>query len=123
MTTIQSLEDLNGFREQALQKRELQKTPDQVKIIVGLGTPAIAARVHQTLQAIQEFIAAHNLRNVTIHQTGDFGLDSFEPIIQVIAGDQPKVTYARVDPAAVERIMQAHVIDGEIVQDYRINFA
>ena len=43
MPTIKSLEDLKRVREEALQKRQLKSEPGSVQIIVGMGTPGIAA--------------------------------------------------------------------------------
>ena len=43
MPTVKSLEDLKRIREEALQKREIKSTPGSIQIIVGMGTPGIAA--------------------------------------------------------------------------------
>jgi NADP-reducing hydrogenase subunit HndB len=123
MTIVKSLEDLARVRQEALQKRQLKAGPGRIQIIIGIGTPAIAAGVLETMKAILEFIETHNLQDTVVQQTGDIGMDSFEPIIQVVTGDQPKVTYGRVDPAAAERIMAEHVVGGQPVQDYRLESA
>ena len=36
-------------------------------------------------------------------------------------GDQPKVTYGRVTPEAVKRIVREHVLDGKVVEDFVID--
>jgi NADP-reducing hydrogenase subunit HndB len=123
MTIVQSLEDLKQVREEALKKRQLKDEPGRIQIIIGIGTPAIAAGVHDTMKTILEFIETHNLQDTVVQQTGDIGMDSFEPIIQVVTGDQPKVTYGRVDTAAAERIMVEHVMGGQPVQEFRIESA
>ena len=43
MTIVKSLEDLKRIREEALQKRQLRTEPGNIQIIVGMGTPGIAA--------------------------------------------------------------------------------
>ena len=123
MTKVKSLEDLKKVRQAALDEGQHIDAAQQTIITVGITTPAIAAGGSETLKAIQSFIETHNLQHTFVHQTGNLGMDSWEPIIQVKAGDQPKVTYVRVDPAAAKRIMQEHVVDGQIVQDYRIDSA
>jgi NADP-reducing hydrogenase subunit HndB len=120
MTTVKSLEDLKRIREEALQKRQLKNEPGRVQIIVGMGTPGIAAGVRETMKTILEYIETHDLQDTIVRQTGNIGMDSWEPIIQVAVGDQPKVTYGNVDPAAAERIMAEHVVGGIVVQDYLI---
>ena len=72
------------------------------------------------LKTIQAFIETHSLHNVIVRRTANIGMDSWQPMIQVVIGEQPKVTYIRVDPAAARRILQEHIIAGQIVQDYCI---
>ena len=43
MPTVKSLEDLKKIREEALKKREIKSAPGSIQIIVGMGTPGIAA--------------------------------------------------------------------------------
>lgn len=120
MPAIKSLEDLKRVREEALQKRQLKSEPGGVQIIVGMGTPGIAAGARETMKAILETIAEKQLTNIVVRQTGNIGLDSWEPIVQVIIGEEPKVTYGRVNPDAARRIMKEHIQEGKIVKDYVI---
>lgn len=120
MATIKSLEDLKRVREEALQKRELKNQPGQVQITVGMGTPGIAAGARDTMKAILEYIETANLTQIQVRQTGNIGLDSWEPIVQVTIGEHPMVTYGKVTPAAARRIMAEHVVGGQPVKDYII---
>ncbi len=120
MPAIKSLEDLKRVREEALQKRQLKNEPGGVQIIVGMGTPGIAAGARETMKAILETIAEKQLTNIVVRQTGNIGLDSWEPIVQVIIDEEPKVTYGRVNPDAARRIMKEHIQEGKIVKDYVI---
>jgi NADP-reducing hydrogenase subunit HndB len=119
-TPIKSLDDLKRIREEALKKREVKNAPGSVQIIVGMGTPGIAAGARDTMKAILEFIETEKIQNVIVRQTGNIGLDSWEPIVQVIVGEAPLVTYGKVTPVVARRIMRDHVIKGEIVQDHVI---
>ena len=120
MTTIKSVEDLKRIREEALKKRQLKTEPGNIQIIVGMGTPGIAAGARETMKAILEIIEKQNLANIVVRQTGNIGIDSWEPIVQVVIGDQPKVTYGKVTPVAVERIINEHILGGNIVKEYVI---
>ena len=123
MKAVKSLEDLEKFRQAALEKKQRSKTADQISITLGSTTPAIAAGGLETLKAIESFINTHDLHNVAIRQTGNLGMDSWQPIMQVKVGNQPKVTYIHVDPVAANRIMQEHVVDGQVVHDHLIDRA
>lgn len=120
MPAIKSLDDLKRIREEALQKRQLKTESGSVQIIVGMGTPGIAAGARDTMKAILDYIQENQLDQIVVRQTGNIGLDSWEPIVQIIIGENPKVTYGRVNPDAARRIMKEHVQHGTIVKDYVI---
>lgn len=118
MPTIKSLDDLKRIREEALAKRKAKTTSGQVQITVAMGTCGIAAGARDTMKAILETIAEKNLEGIIVTQTGCIGLCEREPIIQVTVGDQPKVTYGKVTPEVARRILEEHVLKGQIVQDH-----
>ena len=120
MDKIKTLEDLKRIREEALEKRRVKSASGQVQIVVGMGTVGIAAGARETLKAILDYIEANNLSDITVRQTGNIGLDSFEPIVQVVIGESAKVTYGRVTPDAARRIMKDHVQDGKIIVENKI---
>lgn len=120
MDKVKSLEDLKRIREQALLKRDAKIISGQKEINVGMGTVGIAAGARETLKAILQYIEEHNLIDVVVRQTGNIGLDSWEPIVQVTIGDKPKVNYGKVTPQAVRQIMKEHVVDGKVVKQYLI---
>lgn len=117
---VKTLEDLKKLREEALEKRRVKSASGQIQIIVGMGTVGIAAGARETLKAILEFIEKENLSEIIVRQTGNIGLDSMEPIVQVVIGDQPKITYAKVTPDVARRIMKEHVQGGQVVKDNAI---
>ena len=117
---VKSLDDLRKLREEALEKRRVKSASGQIQIIVGMGTVGIAAGARETLKAILEFIEKENLVDVVVRQTGNIGLDSLEPVIQVQVGENPKVTYGKVNTDAVRRIMKEHVVGGQVVKDFSI---
>lgn len=120
MPTVKSLDDLKKIREEALKKQQIKETSGKTEVIVGMGTVGIAAGARETLKAILEIIEKDNLSDIIVRQTGNIGLDSFEPIVQVILPGQDKVTYGKVNPEIARRIMKEHVVGGEIVKDYQV---
>ena len=121
MVTIKSLEDLKKMREEAQRKQELKSASGKTEIIVGMGTVGIAAGARETLKAILKFVEEHNLDNVIIRQTGNIGIDSFEPVVQVILPDQEMVTYGHVSHEKAITIMEKHVVNGQVVTEYLVN--
>jgi len=118
MPAIKSLEDLKRIREEALKKQELKSTSGKTEIVVGMGTVGIAAGARETLKAILDFVDHNHLEDIIIRQTGNIGIDSFEPVVQVILPSAEKVTYGRVNPEIAKVIMEEHVVKGNICTDY-----
>jgi len=120
MTKIRSLEDLNRFREEAVKERQRKAGLGHVQIIVSLGLCGIAAGALDTLQAVRQMVEEEKLKNITISETGCIGLCKHEPILEVIAGDSPKVTYGRVTPEVARRIIRSDIMDGRVVEEFLI---
>jgi len=120
MPTVKSLDDLKKIREEALKKQQMKETSGKTEVIVGMGTVGIAAGARETLKAILDIIEEDNLDNIIVRQTGNIGLDSFEPIVQVVLPGKEKVSYGRVNGELARKIIKQHVIGGEIVKEYQI---
>jgi NADP-reducing hydrogenase subunit HndB len=120
MSAIKSLDDLKRVREEALEKRKAMSTSGTAQVIVGMGTCGIAAGARETMKAVLKTIETENLRNIIVTQTGCIGLCEQEPILQVIIGDQPKVTYGKVTADVVKDIMKTHVVGGKPLTNHVI---
>lgn len=120
MTPIKSLEELKLMRERALENRQVKTASGVAQVIVGMGTCGIAAGARDTMKGILKYIETNNLSGIVITQTGCIGLCEQEPIVQVVIGDAPKVTYGRVSPSVAERIIQEHVLNGKPVENHVI---
>jgi NADP-reducing hydrogenase subunit HndB len=120
MDKVKSLEDLKKIREQALQKREAKTTSGQKEIVVGMGTVGIAAGARETLKTILDYIETENLKDIVVRQTGNIGIDSWEPVVQVMIGAEPKITYGKVTPEIAKEIMKEHIVGGKVVKQFVI---
>lgn len=118
MPAIKSLDELKRIKEAALKKREAAQTTGHVQVVVPMGTCGIAAGARQTMKAILDMIEAENLSDVVVRQTGNSGLDEWEPIIKVAVGGQPEVTYGKVTPEKAQRIIKEHVMGEKIVAEF-----
>ncbi|HMN11623.1 MAG TPA: (2Fe-2S) ferredoxin domain-containing protein [Bellilinea sp.] len=121
MPVIKSLDDLKKVREAALERRKIQSQSGQIEGIVGMGTCGIAAGARDTMKAILEKIQAENLEGIVVKQTGCIGVCEKEPIVQVVIGEEPKVTYGKVSAAVAQQIIDEHVRNGKPLQSHVIN--
>lgn len=120
MSPVKSLEDLKKLREEALEKRKAKVGFGRAQVIVGMGTCGIAAGARETMKAILSEIEAKNLDDIAVTQTGCIGQCEREPIVQVIVGEEPRVTYGKVTPNVASRILKEHVLGGKVVREYVI---
>jgi NADP-reducing hydrogenase subunit HndB len=123
MPVVKSLDDLRRAREAAVRQRQAARVSARALIVVDMGTPSLAVGARATLQAFQSAIEQDGLAGVVVRQTGDIGLDSFEPVAQVTVGGGPTVVYGNVTPAVARRIVREHIAGGRVVSEHVIEGA
>lgn len=114
------LEDLKKIREQASKDIELRQKQARVKIVVGMGTSGIAAGARDVLKALLDEIASRNLTDVMVTQTGEKGLASHEPMIEVHEEGKDVVIYGNIDGDKARRIIAEHIVNHNPVTEYVI---
>ena len=93
---------------------------DSTRVVVGMATCGIAAGARPVLNAFVEEVAKRHLNGVTVTQTGCIGMCQFEPIVEVMMPGKDKVTYGKVTPEKVERIIVDHLVNGNPVAEYTV---
>lgn len=114
------LEDLKKIREKAAKDIELRQKNARIKIVVGMGTSGIAAGARDVLKALLDEIAARNLTDVMVTQTGEKGLASHEPMIEVHEEGKDVVIYGNIDAEKARRIVAEHIVNHNPVTEYVI---
>jgi NADP-reducing hydrogenase subunit HndB len=118
MKKIQSLDELKHLRQEILENKRRRAAQGEIQVIVSMGTCGIAVGALDTLEAVQQQVRAARLKNVSIVQTGCMGLCKYEPILEVVMGEAPKVTYGRVTPGVVQQIVREHLLGGKVVEEF-----
>jgi NADP-reducing hydrogenase subunit HndB len=117
MKTIQELEEI---RKNTLNKISIRKEREGTRVVVGMATCGIAAGARPVLLAFAEEVNRRGLQDVTVSQTGCIGVCEYEPIVEVYRPGEDKVTYVRMTPDKVGRIVAEHIVNGRVVSDYTI---
>ena len=120
MSAIQSLEDLEHFKQEVLDEKRRRSDQGVVDIVVSMGSCGIAAGACDTFEAVKELVERKRIEKVRLSQTGCIGLCEEEPLVEVHTADGHKTTYGHVTPDVIERIIQDHILAGKVVQDYVI---
>lgn len=120
---MKTLADLEAIRKKTLEQVTLRKEEGGIRIVVGMATCGIAAGARPVMNAFMEEIAKRSLSNVTVTQTGCIGMCRLEPIVEVTAPDQEKVTYVKMTPEKVARVVNEHIVNGKPVAEYTVGAA
>ncbi len=116
-----SLEELRNFRENEsvrLRKRSIHGR--DVHVVVCMGTCGIKAGAKIVLNTIVDELEAKGLDNVIVTQAGCAGSCADEPIVEVHTPALGSVAYGKVDQKTAVRIVDEHIIGGQILSDHRI---
>jgi len=121
---MKSLADLQAIRAKTLENINMRKEDSNAaRVVIGMATCGIAAGARPVMLKFLEEIKERDLQHVTVSQTGGIGMCRLEPMVDVILPGQEKVTYVKVKPDMVERIVTEHLIGGTPVAEYTIGAA
>ncbi len=119
---MKSLQELEAIRKKTLESINLRKENAGTRIVVGMATCGIAAGARPVLASFMDEIARRSIQNVVVAQTGCIGICRLEPIVEVYKPDQEKVTYCKVTPDMVSRIVTEHIVNDRVVSEYTIGY-
>ena len=118
---MKSLEELKAIRDRV--RNQVDKRQDNegdIRVVVGMATCGIAAGARPVLNEFVQEVAKRNLSNVVVTQTGCIGMCRLEPIVEVFVPGEEKVTYVKMTPEKVGRVVAEHLINNRPVIEYAI---
>ena len=116
---VKSLEELKAIRDRMQKQVGLRESDENtIRVVVGMATCGIAAGARPVLEAFLEEVNKRELKNVTVTQTGCIGVCRLEPIAEVYVPGEEKVTYVKLKPEMVPKIVADHLVNGNVVTDY-----
>jgi NADP-reducing hydrogenase subunit HndB len=116
MPRLKSIEELQNLRTQ-LRKDINVRMETSTTITVGMGTCGISAGAREVMHAI---LTELDVRDMDAHVTtvGCIGMCSKEPLVDIQQGDEPRITYGNVTPKMVPRIIEEHLVQGHVVDEW-----
>ena len=118
---MKSLAELQAIRDKARAQISLRENSDNsIRVLVGLATCGIAAGARPVLTTLVDEVAKRQLNNVVVTQTGCIGICQFEPVVEVVTPDGDKTTYVKMTPEKALRVVNDHLVNGNVVTEYTI---
>ena len=120
---MKTLEELMAIREATKQRMTVREDTgdDAIRVVVGMATCGIAAGARPVLNAFVEEIAKRNLKGVQVVQTGCIGMCQYEPIVEIVQPGKDKVTYVKMTADKVAKVVNDHIVNGNVVAEYTVN--
>ncbi|MBC8528956.1 (2Fe-2S) ferredoxin domain-containing protein [Christensenellaceae bacterium NSJ-44] len=120
---MKSIKELEEIRKRTLEQVNIRKDREGTRIVVGMATCGIAAGARPVLLQFMEEVNKRHLQDVTVSQTGCIGVCRLEPIVEVYAPNNEKVTYVHMTPDKVAKVVNDHIVNGQVVEEYTIGYA
>ena len=118
---MKSLAELAAIKERMKDKVAIREGSGSVRVVVGMATCGIAAGARPVLSAfVEEVNKAGLTEKVTVTQTGCIGICQYEPVVEIEIPGQEKVTYVKVAPEMVAKIVNDHLVNKNVVTEYTI---
>ena len=121
---MKSLEELKAIRNRVQNQMDLRNDNDNdTRIVIGMATCGIAAGARPVLNEFLQEINKRGLSGVTVTQTGCIGMCRLEPIVEIFKPGEEKVTYVKMTPDKVAKVVTEHIVNGRPVMEYTIGAA
>ena len=92
----------------------------KTRVLVGMATCGIAAGARPVLTTISDEVNKRELHDVLGTQTGCIGICQYEPVVEVVTPGHEKVTYVKMTPEKALRVVNDHLVNGNVVTEYTI---
>ena len=120
---MKSIKDLEAIRQRTLDDINLRNDHRSIRVVVGMGTCGISAGARPVMMEFVEEIKRRGIQDAMVTQTGCIGVCRLEPMVDVYMPGQEKVTYVKLTPDMVPRIVAEHIVNGRPVLEYTIGAA
>lgn len=118
---MKTLEELKQLRDKVAKQVDMRLTKNGYRIAVGMGTCGIASGARPILNEFVEVVGGKDIKNAIVTQVGCIGKCVLEPMVEVFDHDGGKTTYCKVTLDAVLKIVEEHIMNGNIVKEFEIS--
>lgn len=118
---MKTLAELQAIKDSLQSQIDLRNEAHaSTKVVVGMGTCGIAAGARPVVTAFSDTVQELKLHDVSVTLTGCFGICSQEPVVEVTTPKDGKVTYVKMTPEKAKRVVEEHLVKGNVVTEYTI---
>ncbi len=112
-----TLDELKNIRERAYKEINIRNKEDKIKVVVGMATAGIALGASDVIKTFVSEINEKDLFNVEITMDGNIDDNGLGLVVEIYAADK-KTTYVKVDSDKAKRIVQEHIVNGNVINEF-----
>ena len=90
------------------------------RVYVGTATCENAAGSEEVMEVFKRAVEEGELQNVYVSRKGCAGRCNLEPLVEVIEPEKTPVKYKKVDAAKARQIIERHLSNGEVIEEWVI---
>lgn len=118
---MKTLAELQAIKDSLQSRMDLRNEAHaSTKVVVGMGTCGIAAGARPVVTTFSDTVQELKLHDVSVTLSGCFGICSQEPVVEVTTPKDGKVTYVKMTPEKAKRVVEEHLVKGNVVTEYTI---
>ena len=111
-----NIAELQKLKEMAQQHIALGGTRKKYRVVISMGTSAIAAGAREVMTTMLNELDKRGIEDVEVAVSGEMGLSVAVPTLRVEDKSGEQVTYANVTPAIARRIVAEHLGRDKVVE-------
>lgn len=116
MPRLESAEDFERARRGIKTKIETRQQTEPL-ITVGMGTCGLAVGAGKVMETIHDELSQRGL-DAHVMSVGCIGMCSREPLVDIQRPGEDRITYAKVSPDRIPRLIEEHLVGGRIVEEW-----
>ena len=112
--------DLEKIRDKIQRTSDLRQGKARAKVTVHMGTCGIAAGARGIMTMLMKELEKQKIKDVIVTTSGCAGFCSGEPMATVEVKDNPPVKYVDLTNEKIKKILNEHIMHGNIVTEYAL---
>ncbi|MBQ2714758.1 MAG: (2Fe-2S) ferredoxin domain-containing protein [Clostridia bacterium] len=121
---MKTIADIMAIRERMQSEIIIRDNTDsstETRVVVGMATCGINAGAREVFNTLIEEVSTRLLKNTKVIRSGSIDASGFEPVVEIYAPNGEKVTYAKVDVEKAKKIVEEHLVNGKVIDEYLIS--
>lgn len=119
---MKSIDELNAIKQEYRSAVTIRTSDYETRIIVGMGNSGLVAGARDILKAIVKQVEDEGLSGkVIVTQEARVSKVGCNPVVKIVEDGVKTAVYANVTVDMARRIVDEHIINGKIVEEYILN--